>query len=289
MVTSKRSRSSGVAVSSKAAVMPPTPPPSTATLVLAPEPAPRRSIGPSLSAEGASVCVRCATRFARLANMLGAVNGADETPAVVSKHDLAMVRRGYELWNDGDIRGLADTCFTEDVEWHAAPEWPGERLFRGREEVGEAELERSLRHRVRDEDPGQHADRRERAHERAVAEPHVAVARLAPRARERDRHDREQGRRLGVELALAEEDRERRDEQDPAADAEQAAHGAAGETEHRCEHVVHSQPLRERSAGRRPPRARRRRAARRRAGAPAAEAPSRRPRRRSSGRRSAPP
>src|SRR5437762_2164837 len=135
MVTSKRSRSSGVAVSSKAAVMPPTPPPSTATLVLAPEPAPRRSIGPSLSAEGASVCVRCATRFARLANMLGAVNGADETPAVVSKHDLAMVRRGYELWNDGDIRGLADTCFTEDVEWHAAPEWPGERLFRGREEV----------------------------------------------------------------------------------------------------------------------------------------------------------
>src|SRR5947207_5890627 len=130
------------------------------------------------------------------------------------------------------------------------------------EERGEAELERSLRHRVRDEDPGQHAERRERAHERAVAEPDVAVARLAPRARERDRHDREQGRRLGVELALAEEDRERRDEQDPAADAEQAAHGAAGETEHRCEHVVHSQPLRERSAGRRPPRARRRRAAR---------------------------
>ena len=43
-VTSKRSRSSGVAVSSKAAVIPPAPPPSTATLVRSTLPAPLASI-----------------------------------------------------------------------------------------------------------------------------------------------------------------------------------------------------------------------------------------------------
>src|ERR671934_2083881 len=116
---------------------------------------------------------------------------------------------------------------------------PGELERDDQEEHGEAELERSLRHGVRDDDPGKHAERRERADEGALAEPNVAVAPLAPGAREGDRHDREQRRRLGMELAFTEEDRERRDKQDPAPDAEEAGHSAAGETEHRCEQVVH--------------------------------------------------
>ncbi len=62
---------------------------------------------------------------------------------VISERDLAMVRRGYELWNQGDIQGLGDTCFTDDVEWHAAPEWPGQHRFVGREHV-----ERFLREEV---------------------------------------------------------------------------------------------------------------------------------------------
>ena len=62
---------------------------------------------------------------------------------------------------------------------------------------------------------------------------------LAPGADQRDRDDREQRGRLGAHLRLVEKDRQRRDEEDAAADAEHAADGAAGEPEDRCEHVVH--------------------------------------------------
>ena len=48
---------------------------------------------------------------------------------------------------------------------------------------------------------------------RPVAQPHVAVAVLRVRADDRDRHDRQQRRRLGLDLVEAEEDHERRDEQ----------------------------------------------------------------------------
>lgn len=86
----------------------------------------------------------CEIRHAvRVPEYARAMNWADDGAAVASERDLAMVRRGYELWNDGDIGGLGDTCFTQDVEWHAAPEWPGQRLFRGREAV-----ERFLREEV---------------------------------------------------------------------------------------------------------------------------------------------
>jgi ketosteroid isomerase-like protein len=71
------------------------------------------------------------------------VTAGKESARAIDEGDLAMVRRGYELWNDGDIQGLADTCFTDDVEWQAAPEWPGQRQFQGRDEV-----ERFLREEV---------------------------------------------------------------------------------------------------------------------------------------------
>lgn len=59
---------------------------------------------------------------------------ADRAPAV-SDRDLSLIHDGYQLWNEGDIQGLAATCFSEDIEFLASPEWPGHRTYRGREEV----------------------------------------------------------------------------------------------------------------------------------------------------------
>jgi len=55
--------------------------------------------------------------------------------SVVSDRDLEMVRRGYELWNEGDIEGMSRTCFAERIEYQTAPEWPGQQHFVGREAV----------------------------------------------------------------------------------------------------------------------------------------------------------
>jgi ketosteroid isomerase-like protein len=41
------------------------------------------------------------------------------------------MRTGYALWNDGDIDGMAEQCFAEDVEFYPAPEWPGPHVYRG--------------------------------------------------------------------------------------------------------------------------------------------------------------
>ena len=54
---------------------------------------------------------------------------------------------------------------------------------------------------------------------------------LAPGADQAHRDDRQQRGRLGAQLGLVEEDHQRRDEEDPAADPEHAADGAAGEAE----------------------------------------------------------
>ena len=43
--------------------------------------------------------------------------------------------QGYELWNAGDPQGMAALCFTDDIEWHNAPEWPGQRSYQGSETV----------------------------------------------------------------------------------------------------------------------------------------------------------
>ena len=62
---------------------------------------------------------------------------------------------------------------------------------------------------------------------------------LAPGADDRHGDDREQGRRLRVQVGLAQHQRERRYEQDPAAHAEQAAGGARREPEQDCADLLH--------------------------------------------------
>ena len=44
---------------------------------------------------------------------------------------LAFVRRGYELWNAGDISAVSQ-MWSDDFEFHTAPEWPGQTVFHGR-------------------------------------------------------------------------------------------------------------------------------------------------------------
>jgi ketosteroid isomerase-like protein len=58
-----------------------------------------------------------------------------ETGQRISQLDLRLIVQGYELWNAGDPEGLAELCFTDDIEWHNAPEWPGQRSYNGSGEV----------------------------------------------------------------------------------------------------------------------------------------------------------
>ena len=44
----------------------------------------------------------------------------------------AFIKRGYELWNEGDLSTVAQ-MWSDDFELHTAPEWPGQRVFYGRE------------------------------------------------------------------------------------------------------------------------------------------------------------
>jgi ketosteroid isomerase-like protein len=44
----------------------------------------------------------------------------------------AYIKRGYELWNEGDLSTVAD-MWSDDFELHTAPEWPGQRVYYGRE------------------------------------------------------------------------------------------------------------------------------------------------------------
>jgi ketosteroid isomerase-like protein len=53
----------------------------------------------------------------------------------VTREELDLVRRGYELWNLGDFEGVAELCFADDIEWNNSPEWPGTRTYRGQGEV----------------------------------------------------------------------------------------------------------------------------------------------------------
>jgi ketosteroid isomerase-like protein len=68
---------------------------------------------------------------------------------------LAFVRRGYELWNAGDLSAVA-RMWSDDFEWHNDPSWPGQSVYYGRDtvirflneevagiiELGEIEVER---------------------------------------------------------------------------------------------------------------------------------------------------
>ena len=44
----------------------------------------------------------------------------------------AYIKRGYELWNEGDLSTVAQ-MWSDDFELHTAPEWPGQRVLHGRE------------------------------------------------------------------------------------------------------------------------------------------------------------
>ena len=58
-----------------------------------------------------------------------------ETRQRISHLDLRLILQGYELWNEGNPEGLAALCFTDDIEWQNAPEWPGQRSYHGAGEV----------------------------------------------------------------------------------------------------------------------------------------------------------
>lgn len=45
------------------------------------------------------------------------------------------MRHGYDLWNAGDLQGLARECWTEDIVFRNAPEWPGQVEYRGADAV----------------------------------------------------------------------------------------------------------------------------------------------------------
>jgi ketosteroid isomerase-like protein len=57
------------------------------------------------------------------------------TRETVSEHELDLVRAGYEMWNAGDVAGMAALCLSDDIEWHNSPEWPGQRVYRGSSRV----------------------------------------------------------------------------------------------------------------------------------------------------------
>lgn len=59
----------------------------------------------------------------------------DAVAAVVTPDEVELVRRGYEIWNQGDVARLAELCFAEDIEYQNSPEWPGQRVYRGSDEV----------------------------------------------------------------------------------------------------------------------------------------------------------
>jgi ketosteroid isomerase-like protein len=52
----------------------------------------------------------------------------------IETHDVDTVRAGYARWNSGDMAALAE-LFTEDIEYHNSPEWPGQRTYHGADAV----------------------------------------------------------------------------------------------------------------------------------------------------------
>ena len=61
-----------------------------------------------------------------------------------ARHDLddevfAFIKRGYELWNEGDLSTVSE-MWSDDFELHTAPEWPGQSVFYGREAAIRCEI-----------------------------------------------------------------------------------------------------------------------------------------------------
>jgi ketosteroid isomerase-like protein len=47
---------------------------------------------------------------------------------------LALIRGGYDLWNQGDVNAVS-RMWSDDFEWHNDPSWPGQRVYYGRDNV----------------------------------------------------------------------------------------------------------------------------------------------------------
>ena len=109
---------------------------------------------------------------------------------------------------------------------------PRELRGDGEEQHAEEATEDVLGQRRRDLDADLDADDRRHADDEGRRQPQVAVPRLPPGPDGRGRHDGEQRGRRRLDLAEAERD-ERRHEEDPAADAEEARHHAGAEAEAR--------------------------------------------------------
>ncbi len=58
-----------------------------------------------------------------------------ENPQQAEAETVAFIRRGYELWNDEDVEGLAKQILSDDVFWQNPPDWPGQSTYRGRDAV----------------------------------------------------------------------------------------------------------------------------------------------------------
>jgi ketosteroid isomerase-like protein len=62
------------------------------------------------------------------------MGGSEASSRGIGTRDVETVRAGYARWNSGDTAALAE-LFTEDIEYQNAPEWPGQRVYRGTDEV----------------------------------------------------------------------------------------------------------------------------------------------------------
>jgi hypothetical protein len=90
-------------------------------------------------------------------------------------------------------------------------------------EDGEEAAQRGLRQRVGRQDAELDAGHRDGADHGRGTPPHVSVEMLPPRPGHHHGQDRQERRRLGVDLAEIEQQDERRHEDQTAADAEEAA------------------------------------------------------------------
>jgi ketosteroid isomerase-like protein len=59
----------------------------------------------------------------------------DQTRQHVEAETIAFIRRGYDLWNDEDVDGLAREILSDDIFFQNPPDWPGQSTYRGRDEV----------------------------------------------------------------------------------------------------------------------------------------------------------
>src|SRR4051812_12151981 len=106
-------------------------------------------------------------------------------------------------------------------------------------ERGEAELQGAFGDVVGGGDADEDAERREGADDQRLAQADVAVAALAVGADDGDDDDHQQRGRPPLDLAEADEDGQRRDEENAAADSDEAAGHPAGEADQRRGELAH--------------------------------------------------